>query len=64
MIKRSDGFLGEDKIDHNGEQFKYIQELHEYLWRFTRCAFPSASGVVDDYIDEAIEKLENSSNAL
>ena len=36
MKTRSDGFLGEHRIDHKGEIFDYISELHDYLWKFVR----------------------------
>lgn len=28
---KSEGFLADDKLDHNGEIFEYIQELHDLL---------------------------------
>jgi len=52
-------FLSEDKIDHDGEIFDYIAELHEYLWRFIRAAIPGASGYMCVYIDRAVELAEN-----
>ena len=58
MKKREIGFLSEIYIDHNSEIFNYIQELHNYLWRFIRVSFPGTSGFLDDVIDPAIEKLE------
>lgn len=58
MKKRSYGFISEKYISHDSEQFDYIRELHEYLWRFVRVAYPSARSV-RDYVDKAIEKLEN-----
>jgi hypothetical protein len=58
MKKRTDRFLAEDKISHDSEQFDYIAELHDYLWRFVRCVFPGASGNLNWYLDGAIEKLE------
>ena len=58
MKKRPYAFIGEDEIDHNGEIFDYIQELHEYLWRFIRAVKPGASGTIDDLIDWAIKKLD------
>lgn len=59
MKKRPYGFISEKYISHDSEQFDYIRELHEYLWRFVRVAYPSANGSVRDYVDKAIEKLEN-----
>ena len=58
MKKRAHGFIGEDKIDHNGEPFDYIKELHAYLWRIVWVVTPGASGNLSDLIDGAIEKLE------
>ncbi len=58
MKNRPRGFLNDDKIDRNGEAFDYIVELHQYLWRFVCVAFPGAGGHLDDYIDDAIERLE------
>ena len=61
MKKRSQGFLKEEKISHDSEQFDYIRELHDYLWRFVRYAIPGANGRLGDYLDEAIEILEQAS---
>ncbi len=58
MKERPKYFLAEDKIDHDGEPFDYIRELHNYLWRFVHVAFSSIGGSLTDYIDPAIEKLE------
>lgn len=55
MKKRSKYFIGEDKIDHNGEIFDYIRELHGYLWEFVRAARPGASGSLSDWVDKALE---------
>lgn len=54
MKKRSRYFIGEDKIDHNGEIFDYITELHGYLWRFVRVAIPGAQGNLKDWVDAAL----------
>jgi len=59
MKKRPKLFLAENTISHKSEIFNYIRELHTYLWRFVRCAIPSASGKLDRYVDDAIEELEN-----
>ena len=56
MKTRPHGFLSEENIDHNSEPFKYIQELHEYLWGFVRTFLPSANGNLSDFIDSAIMK--------
>ena len=58
MKRRPPRFLSYDNIDHNSEIFSYIQELHEYLWRFIRAVKPGASGTIDDHIDRAIEELD------
>lgn len=58
MKKRPKGFLSDEIISHDSEQFDYIVELHEYLWRFVRCVSPEASGNLKDFLDESIEKLE------
>jgi hypothetical protein len=58
MKERSAGFLRKELISHDSEQFDYIQELHEYLWRFVRVAHPGASGSLVDYLPSAIEMLE------
>jgi hypothetical protein len=36
----------------------YIQELHEYLWRFVRAEFPFASGTLSDYVKIAVQSAE------
>lgn len=54
MKKRSNGFLSEKYISHDSEQFDYIVELHQYLWRFIRTLIPGASGPIDQYLDAAI----------
>jgi hypothetical protein len=60
MKARPDGFLSTANIDHDGEPFDYIRELHAYLWRVVRVVYPEASGGIDDYLDAAIAKLEAS----
>lgn len=42
MRTRPEGFLSEEFIEHNSEQFDYIRELHEYLWRVVRAINPGA----------------------
>jgi len=59
MKNRPRGFIAEDKIDHNGEIFDYIRELHNYLWRFVRAVNPSASGLLSDYVDEVLDDIES-----
>jgi hypothetical protein len=58
MKERSIGFLNEKNIDQNDEVFDYVQELHEYLWRFVRCEFPFAEGELKKWLDVAIEMRE------
>jgi len=58
MKQRSKGFLSQDNIDQDGEQFDYIVELHRYLWQFIYVAFPNASGNLSDYVDKALVKLQ------
>ena len=58
MKERSVGFLRDELISHDSEQFDYIKELHDYLWRFVRVAHPGASGNLMDYLPSAIEMLE------
>ena len=64
MKDRPKYFIGEDKIDHNGEIFDYIRELHHYLWRFVNAIFPEAQGSLRVHLDNAIEKLENKENNI
>ena len=59
MRERNTGFLAENNICHASEQFDYIRELHDYLWRFVRYHIPSASGDLIKYIDIAIEMAES-----
>jgi len=58
MKDRPKYFLAEDKIDHNGEIFDYIRELHDYLWHFVHRANPSASGNLRDFVDAALKQSE------
>uniref|UniRef100_A0A6M3LWG3 Uncharacterized protein n=1 Tax=viral metagenome TaxID=1070528 RepID=A0A6M3LWG3_9ZZZZ len=59
MKIRPKGFLAKDKIDHDGEVFDYIRELHEYLWRWVYTVIPSASGNLNDYLDIAVKEAEH-----
>ena len=58
MRSRPLGFINDEFIAHHSEQFEYIQELHEYLWRFIRVEFPGACGSLCNYVDTAVEKAE------
>ena len=62
MKDRPAGFIGDDKLDHDGEVFDYIKELHGYLWRFVLAVMPGAGGNLSDYVDAAITTLENKGN--
>ena len=58
MKSRTVGFLRDEIISHESEQFDYIAELHDYLWRFVRTVNPSASGDLRNFLDDAIIKAE------
>ena len=58
MKERQKGFLSESEIDHDSEIFNYIQELHEYTWRFIRVHVPGANGSLRAFIDQAVEIAE------
>jgi len=69
MKKRTKGFLSDEMIDHCSEQFDYIKELHEYLWRFVRCELPGVNGSLTRYLDTAIyfaelKKKKNTKKSL
>lgn len=49
-------YLEEPQPDH--DLARYIQELHDYLWRFTRAEFPWANGQLSDYVDNACKQAE------
>ena len=59
MKPRPEGFLRPELIPHDSEQFDYIRELHEYLWRFVKTVKPGAIGYLRDYLDEAISMAES-----
>ena len=58
MKVRTKGFLRDELINHKSEQFDYISELHDYLWRFIRCEFPDAGGNIIDYLDVVLQQAE------
>jgi len=58
MKDRPEGFIAEDKLDHNGEIFDYIRECHEYLWQFVRLSYPSASGSLRDWLDKVLDEVK------
>ena len=59
MKQRPAGFIAEDKVDHNGEIFDYIRELHEYLWKFVRIFYPMASGSLNEWLDQTLDDIES-----
>ena len=59
MKARPLGFIDSSKIDHDGEPFDYICELHEYLWRVVRAMRPGAGGSLQYFLDEEVENLES-----
>lgn len=58
MKDRLKHFLSDKIISHDSEVFDYIEELHGYLWRMVRVAFPGANGLLSNFLDRAIEELE------
>lgn len=55
MKLRPKGFLADEVISHESEQFDYITELHEYLWAFIRNEIPGAEGKLGEHLDAALE---------
>lgn len=64
MKARPEQFLSDELISHKSEQFDYIKELHEYLWRFVRCEIPGAAGSLGDYLDDAVSSAEKGSHIV
>ena len=62
MKQRIKGFLRDELINHESEQFDYISELHDYLGRFVRCELPGARGKLNEYLDIALENAQYRSN--
>lgn len=60
MKPRPKGFLSCDKIDHMGEIFDYIRELHAYLNEF--CG--GGSGNLADYLDKSLAKHQSNMTEL
>jgi hypothetical protein len=60
MKDRPNGFLVELFVEPQSqpEVASYVQELHEYLWRFVRAEFPWANGDLKDYVKLAVESAE------
>lgn len=54
MKNRTNGFLSKENIDHDSEQFDYITEIHNYLWKFVRTQIPNANGKLSDFVDDAL----------
>jgi len=59
MKQRPKNFLGEDKIDQNGEIFDYIRELHQYLWKFVYIYYPGAGGSLDEWLDVTLNNVKS-----
>ena len=55
---RSPGFLADCNLPHGSEQFDYVKNLHEVLWRFVKVEYPHASGVLSDWIPIALAAAE------
>lgn len=64
MKKRPNGFLANEIISHESEQFDYIAELHDYLWQFVRSVSPSANGSLSRFVDGAVIKSTQQSVQL
>jgi len=58
MKQRTQGFIADDKLDHNGEIFDYIRELHLYLWQFVYLFYPSASGSLTEWVDKVLDEAK------
>lgn len=58
MKDRPQGFMSKEKLDHDGEIFDYIRELHDYLWRFIRISCPRASGPLGEWLDKTLEDID------
>uniref|UniRef100_A0A6M3IUZ7 Uncharacterized protein n=1 Tax=viral metagenome TaxID=1070528 RepID=A0A6M3IUZ7_9ZZZZ len=59
MKERPRGFIGEDKIDHDGEIFDYIKELHNYLWEFIYIFHPGAGGSLSDWVNDTLDDIKS-----
>lgn len=64
MRERSPGFLRDEVISHESEQFDYIAELHYILWRFVTAEIPHASGDLSEWIPPALRDAEARANAI
>ena len=56
--ERPKGFLADCNLAHDSEQFDYVKELHEVLWRFVRVEMPEAGGSLSDFIPTALYLAE------
>lgn len=56
MKQRTKGFLANEIIRHDSEQFDYIAEANGYLWQFVRSVIPSANGDLSNFVDRAVVK--------
>ena len=64
MKPRPPFFLDDGHIDHKGEVFDYIKELHGYLWEFVRIVFPGASGDLGNFVDDALKYKHQEKSTL
>jgi len=51
-------FLENGDVDIEGEKLDYLNELHNYLWKFVHIALPRAQGQLSDHIDIAFREME------
>ena len=64
MKQRTKGFLANEIIRHDSEQFDYIAEVNGYLWQFVRSVIPSANGNLSNFVDLAVVKSAQQSVQL
>lgn len=64
MKSRPKGLLADCNLEHDSEQFDYIKELHEVLWRFVRAELPGAGGDLSDFIPVALYLAERHGSHL
>ena len=64
MKQRTKGFLANEIIRHDSEQFDYIAEANGYLWQFVRSVIPSANGDLSCFVDLAVVKSAQQSVQL
>lgn len=54
------GLLRQERIDHNGPIFQYIQKCHQAMWELVRLQENSADGNIWDWVDQLTEKRDGS----